>query len=132
MQHVEAPHHVHVEDLADLCVHVGRVDAFADQDAGVVDQCVHRADLAAHLLGKRGTGRHIGDVECEGPGVATCVADGLHGGRAVFGSQVHQHHAGTSLRVVQGDGAADAGGSAGDQGQAAFQQSFVAHGVFLF
>ena len=124
---------VHVDDLGELLGgHFAHRDA-AD-DAGVVDQDVHHADLGLDLLHQRlhrGLVGHVADI-----------AVGLDAGRFIgLHALVHQllvdvveYDGRAALGVGGGDGEADAIAGAGDPGDLALKAEIlqkIVHGNLL-
>ena len=102
--------------------------AVAAGDAGVVDQDRHRPDLFGDAPGDGVAVVAFDDVELEAFSSSAEIADLLCRRFGGFLVHVEQHHLRALTGIAERDGAADAGGGAGDDGDVVLEQR---HGGFL-
>ena len=99
-----------------------RGEGVAAVDAGIVDQDRDLPDLVGDLLGDRDAVIVAGDVERKAVRLAAGLANFLgHFFRGLF-VEVEQHDLRAFTGVTDRDGAADAGGRTGDDGDMMLEQ----------
>lgn len=113
---------IDVEGKIPGLVELGAVDGVARADAGIVHQHRDLAGGARDLCGNGGAGAAIGDVEREGPGLATAISDGGRGALGAGGVDVGRDNTRALHGKASRNGGAVALGSACHECEASGKQ----------